>query len=408
MEQYHDDSILDPPEPVGLRQKKTGRVRWIVPVLLLLTLAAAAVLLWPKESAPTAEDQDPAPAWETNYLMAGERIPLEGSTMEEQMENAAKHPVLGSKLTRDQIRSVTFLDTLEEIPSSAWDVSAVGNGSVMAWTKLNDGLYDLYIAAEGGINGGNACAYLFAGYKNMEFIDFGASFHTDGSTDMAGMFMGCRSLKELDLSGFDTARVTDFGYMFYACTALEDLTIHTFETSAATSMYAMFSNCNSLKTLDLQQFRTENVTNMGYMFNGCLVLEDLKWTEDFFDTNAVTNMQNMFADCQALTVLELQSFDTGRVTSMHGMFKDCTALEKLDVSGFHTAAVTDMESMFRGCGSLTELKLGQLDTGNVTNMYAMFWDTPCVSIEDVSFFNTEKVEKYDFFMNGTGWESLFG
>ena len=49
-----------------------------------------------------------------------------------------------------------------------------------------------------------------------------------------------------------------------------------------------------------------------------------------------------------------------------------------------------------------------MDTGNVTNMYAMFWDTPCVSIEDVSFFNTEKVEKYDFFMNGTGWESLFG
>ena len=41
------------------------------------------------------------------------QIPLEGSTMEEQMENAAKHPVLGSKLTRDQIRSVTFLDTLE-------------------------------------------------------------------------------------------------------------------------------------------------------------------------------------------------------------------------------------------------------------------------------------------------------
>ena len=408
MEQYHDDSILDPPEPVGLRQKKTGRVRWIVPVLLLLTLAAAAVLLWPKESAPTAEDQDPAPAWETNYLMTGERIPLEGSTMEEQMENAAKHPVLGSKLTRDQIRSVTFLDSLDEIPSSAWDVSAVGNGSVMAWTKLNDGLYDLYIAAEGGINGGNACAYLFAGYKNMEFIDFGASFHTDGSTDMAGMFMGCRNLMELDLSGFDTARVTDFGYMFYACTALEDLTIHTFETSAATSMYAMFSNCNSLKTLDLQQFRTENVTNMGYMFNGCLVLEDLKWTEDFFDTNAVTNMQNMFADCQALTVLELQSFDTGRVTSMHGMFKDCTALEKLDVSGFHTAAVTDMESMFRGCTNLTELNLGQMETGNVTNMYAMFWDTPLVTVADVSFFNTEKVEKYDFFMNGTGWESLFG
>lgn len=51
MEQYHDDSILDPPEPEGLRQKKTGRapgLRWILPVLILLMLAAAAALLWPK------------------------------------------------------------------------------------------------------------------------------------------------------------------------------------------------------------------------------------------------------------------------------------------------------------------------------------------------------------------------
>ena len=28
-------------------------------------------------------------------------------------------------------------------------------------------------------------------------------------------------------------------------------------------------------------------------------------------------------------------------------------------------------------------------------------------LEDVEHFNTEKVENCEFFMNGTGWESLF-
>lgn len=270
MEQYHDDSILDPPEPVGLRQKKTGRVRWVVPVLLLLTLAAAAVLLWPKESAPTAEDQDPAPAWETNYLMTGERIPLEGSTMEEQMENAAKHPVLGSKLTRDQIRSVTFLDSLDEIPSSAWDVSAVGNGSVMAWTKLNDGLYDLYIAAEGGVSAAHDCSDLFAGYSNAKTINFGEAFHTTGAADMSRMFFGCKALTELNLNRFDTSAVQDMNHMFYWCAHLRGLTLgDSFDTSAVQDMNRMFCRCKSLTKLTLgDNFVTTNADTED-MFYDC-------------------------------------------------------------------------------------------------------------------------------------------
>ena len=31
----------------------------------------------------------------------------------------------------------------------------------------------------------------------------------------------------------------------------------------------MFSECSSLKELNLSNFNTNNVTGMGYMFNGC-------------------------------------------------------------------------------------------------------------------------------------------
>ena len=89
------------------------------------------------------------------------------------------------------------------------------------------------------------------------------------------------------------------------------------------------------------------------------------------------------------------------------MFCSCTALESLDVRGLDTGAVENMDSMFRECTALQELILGKMDTGSATNMYAMFWETPGVKLEDVKHFNTEKVENCEFFMNGTGWESLF-
>lgn len=233
--------------------------------LLMTGCGGPATITEPPRTTVPAE---PAASWETNFLMMDE-LEIEGDSTADRIDNAGKRPVLGSKITRDQIRSVTFLDILNDVPTSAWDVSAVGNNSVMAWTTFQDGLYDLYIAAEGGINAGTTCPYLFAGYKNMECIDFGNGFHTAEASSMEGMFMGCESLKTLDLSCFDTSKVSNVKFLFYGCKALEDLDIHTFDTSAVTSMYAMFSTCGSIKSLDLCQFKTENVKNMAYMFQGC-------------------------------------------------------------------------------------------------------------------------------------------
>ncbi len=56
--------------------------------------------------------------------------------------------VLGNEnLKRKDVATVTFLDTLEHMPSNAWDVSDAKNGSVMAWY---DAGMNLYIAAVDG------------------------------------------------------------------------------------------------------------------------------------------------------------------------------------------------------------------------------------------------------------------
>ncbi len=57
-------------------------------------------------------------------------------------------------------------------------------------------------------------------------------------------------------------------------------------------------------------------------FNGC------------FDTSRVTDMRDMFRDCESLTSLDLSGFDTSRVTDMRGMFDNCCALRRENIRGF--------------------------------------------------------------------------
>ena len=98
----------------------------------------------------------------------------------------------------------------ENIGKDAWDVSKKQDGSIMAWTEQKeDGLLDLYIAANGNIIARNA-SFMFWGYRQLKNI-FGLEFlQTDQITDMSYMFYDCKSLESLDLSYFDTNQVTEY------------------------------------------------------------------------------------------------------------------------------------------------------------------------------------------------------
>ena len=138
---------------------------------------------------------------------------------------------------------MTFLDTLEDMPDDAWDVSEIHNGKVMAWVEPNGSLYDLYIGGEDGIWADTSCRELFAGYRNTEYFAFGDAFHTEHAQYMDYMFYDCESLTSLDLSSFDTANVQYMNHMFYNCMSLSDLTLgDRFVTTNATT-YDMFAFC---------------------------------------------------------------------------------------------------------------------------------------------------------------------
>ena len=54
-------------------------------------------------------------------------------------------------------------------------------------------------------------------------------------------------------------------YMFAFCFSLKELNLSNFNTNNVTNMYGMFWGCSSLKELNISNFNTNNVTDMGSM-----------------------------------------------------------------------------------------------------------------------------------------------
>lgn len=315
----------------------------------------------------------PAADWRLNVLRS-DQVRYDSADVWAWDDEARIWPVFNSKYRREQISSVTFRNTLDDMPDDAWDVSETGNGRVMAWVKPNGDFYDLYIAAEGGVNTGDACRDLFAGYVNVQQISFGDSFHTNGALDMSRMFLGCHKLSSLELDNFETADVHSMQAMFCESDELVSLDLRKFDTGSVRDMGSMFRACRSLRTLELSSFDTAQVRDMNRMFRGCVSLQSLELSN--FDTAQVRDMTGMFYECISMSPPDLSSFDTSMVENMCGMFQNCSTWKKLDLRNFDTANVQDMTAMFSGCETLTRLKLG--DDFVSTNAYTadMFADCP--------------------------------
>ena len=134
-------------------------------------------------------------------------------------------------------------------------------------------------------------------------------------------------------------------------------------------MSEMFSGCKELKSINLSKFNTYNITRMNKMFYKCSALTSLDITN--FNTRIVTTMENMFAECSSLTSLNLSNFETGEVNNMAEMFRKCSALADLNLNKFDSTKVTKDENMFNECNSLTKIKIGPKFVFTENSIYGM-------------------------------------
>lgn len=191
---------------------------------------------------------------------------------------------------------------------------------------------------------------MFEGSTNLRTINLPKGFIGSNVTDLNGMFRGCVSLTELDLSGSNAEKVKNMNSMFYGCVALSNLNLSGFKTGSLTEMRYLFSSCHSLESLDLSGFNTENVTSMVSMFSQCSSLRSLDLSS--FNTSKVIGMNLMFYNCTNLESIDLSSFKTENLQQMPHMFYSCTKLETLNLSSFATPNMTSMLSAFQNCKNL--------------------------------------------------------
>ena len=239
----------------------------------------------------------------------------------------------------------------------------------------------------------NSCYEWFSQCGSLtEISGMKENLNTENVVDMAAMFYGCCSLKDLDLSGFKTSDVNTMHSMFSGCVGLHDLDLSGFDTRKVNNMAMMFDGCKDLQNLNLDGFDTRNVKNMSRMFFGCKSLQNVDVSG--FNTANCENMSYMFAE-SGIGQVGLSGFTTESVAHLTGyygfemltgMFEGCENLKAVDLSSFTGAKYSP--GMFFGCTNLRKIKLfkpkdsefgSYTDTGNdLSGLFA-----GCSSLRDL-------------------------
>ena len=106
----------------------------------------------------------------------------------------------------------------------------------------------------------------------MESVEGLENLRTEKVTDVHDMFLGCRSLKEVDVTPLITPKVKNFSRMFFECASLKELNVDGFDIRKATDMNNMFANCTSLTTIwNENSWKKSGVASYD-MFNNCPAL----------------------------------------------------------------------------------------------------------------------------------------
>ena len=283
--------------------------------------------------APTAEptpEPSPAPtATPTPEPTAGptaepSRVLMSDFVSLDDKFSANEFTAFDGSIKRGEIGSVTFLDTVSGAAVDAWDVSGSRDGSVVAWAEKNGKLYDLYIAAEGGVIAPDDCQGLFCDYRQLKSIAFNGAFHTGNTKDMTAMFCNCWHVTSLDLSGFGTENVKYMQYMFYGCSRLETLNLSSFDTSGVLNMSYMFFGNQNLKEVGLSRFSAASAWDMTHMFQGCGALETIDLSA--LDFSNVQYVSEMFRACDALHSIRLGKLTGDIIKTADGVFAGCPKL----------------------------------------------------------------------------------
>lgn len=182
---------------------------------------------------------------------------------------------------------------------------------------------------------------------------------------------------------FKDARPVRCSRWFYSQSKLTEIEgIQYLNTDSVNDMSYMFAFSSSLKAIDLSHFNTENVTTMTNMFADC-TLTSLDVSS--FNTEKVDDMSYMFYNCNRLITLDLSNFNTAKVTNMDDMFAHCKSLTAIYVTELFVAGqVKSSTYMFLFCESLPNYQSGYTDKSNAPEYLTCVRVQPWVEYQDAT------------------------
>ena len=184
-------------------------------------------------------------------------------------------------------RNGMSVETYREATTREWDNMA---------ESITNVVFDLTVVNDTAIT---STGYWFSGFTQLTSIEGLNYLNTSHVADTWAMFEKCSSLKEVNLSNFDTRNVKTMGLMFYGCENLLNLDVSSFNTANVTHTNSMFANCIGLTSLDLSGFNTRKVENMSEMFLNCTHLTTIYAGSDW-STESSAGGGKMFGSCYSL------------------------------------------------------------------------------------------------------------
>ena len=272
--------------------------------------------------------------------------------------------------------------------------------SARNWDKLeNATLYAHYVAKEAYFNSNwkNLIIAAGIGIESIKTIEFATAMPTDESYNENNYILVGSTSKD-----GETVNDSVVAYYYQDSDNLYHIAIVSptgGEIEAPNSCLSLFEGFTALTTVDLTNFDTTGVTNMENMFRSCFALTSVGDLSGW-DMSSVTNMKKMFSGCNNLTGIgDLSGWDVSNVTDMTSLFYECAALTDEDLSGvseWDVGNVKIMNGTFRSL-SITELDLSGWNVSNVEDMYTMIYNCQNLkTVGNLSGWNVSKVKNLGF------------
>ena len=109
---------------------------------------------------------------------------------------------------------------------------------------------------------------------NITWGDFWEQFSTANSINTGGMFYGCSSLNNIDLTFLKGRKLSDVASMFGQCSVLKSVDLSGVNINASTIAY-MFTDCTSLEYINLSGLAVNQSYSTGRAFYKCSSLKNL-------------------------------------------------------------------------------------------------------------------------------------